>query len=473
MKRILFLCLYLSVPFVWAQNSSRSGGRAPKKPNVLFILTDDMGYGDLSVYGSPVNHTPNIDKLAGWGVRMNHCYAGSAVCTPSRASIFTGRFPLRFDIQWAFTDNDEYLPVQKQTIPQLLKANGYRTAHVGKWHLGGLRLKDFEARAAGKPANPGPHEQGFDHYLCNIEDPILRQDLIKNRVLYREGGKTMVRNDHRVPPQEGNWETIKVDEALAFMQESQEEKNPFFVNLWFDTPHTPYEPIEPFVEEFKKRGATGDQLYVRSMIKHLDGQIGRLLDYLDKEGLRENTIIIFGSDNGAATQLSPGPFLGHKTDLHNGGIRVPFFVSWKSKIPEHAFSFQQTHYADLLPTLCDALKIPYDKSLCDGQSVWPQWQGQPDVEHKVMLWQLDVTEKTGYQGIGGRPMPRASFAAQLGQWKMLASDTVPVALYDTENQYREFTNLLGKQPEIEQVLWEEIQRFRKDKRVSWQDLVKK
>lgn len=463
-KKALFILL---VSLLAGLSYGQDRRATTSRPNVLLILTDDMGYGDLSAYGSPVNYTPNLDKLAGWGMKMGHCYAGSAVCTPSRASILSGRFPLRFDIQWAFTDNDEYLPVQTQTLPQLLKAHGYTTAHIGKWHLGGLRVQDFEARAAGKPANPGPHEHGFDQYLCNIEDPLVRKDLIKDRVLYRKGGTTMVRNDRRTAPQAGNWETIKVDEALDFMQKSGKGQKPFFVNLWFDTPHTPYEPIEPYVEEFEKRGATGDQLYVRSMIKHLDVQVGRIMEYLDKNGLRDNTIILFGSDNGAATQLSPGPFQGHKTDLHDGGIRVPFFVSWAGKIPNNSYSFQQTHYADLLPTLCDALRIPYDTSLCDGQSLWPQWQGQPDVARKTMLWQLDITEKTGYQGIGGRPLPVGSLAAQRGKWKMLATEQKPVALYDTEAQYREVTNLLGTQPEVEKILWAEIQSFYKAGRKGW------
>ena len=209
MKKLLFLfCL---VGFI----------SKAQKPNIIFILTDDMGYGDLSYMGSPVNHTPNIDKLSRMGTVYNRAYAGSAVCTPSRACLLTGKFPLRYDIQWAFTDNDEFLPVEEFNLPKALKKKGYATAHIGKWHLGGVRIKDFEARQAGKKANPGPHEQGFDHYLVNIEDPIVRKDLIRNRLLYREGGKTMVRNDVKAPHQEGNWETIKVDEAINFMSSSK------------------------------------------------------------------------------------------------------------------------------------------------------------------------------------------------------------------------------------------------------------
>jgi len=268
----LFLFLSLLPMSVFAQKP---------KPNVLLILTDDMGYGDLSCYGSPNNYTPNLDKLASRGTRFNRCYAGSVVCSPSRASILTGRFPLRYDIGWAFTDNDEFLPVEPTNLPNLLKANGYQTARIGKWHLGGPRIKDYEAGTAGKKANPGPLQQGFTYYLANIEDPLVRADLIKNRILYREGGKTMVRDGRRAAPEAGNWETIKVNESLAFIEQCKTDKKPFSVNLWFDTPHTPYEPIEPFVKEFEQIGATGDQLYARSMIKHLDTQIGRLIDQLD------------------------------------------------------------------------------------------------------------------------------------------------------------------------------------------------
>ncbi len=440
------------------------------RPNIILILTDDMGYGDLSGYGSTANHTPNLDALMSRGTRFSRCYAGSAVCTPSRASLLTGKFPLRYDIRWAFGDNDEFLPVESNNLPNLLQRAGYATAHIGKWHLGGLRITDFEARSNRKPANPGPLQHGFSHYLANIEDPLVRQDLIKNRQLYRQGGQTMVRNDGRVPPTAGNWETLKVDEALAFIGQTHRTKTPkkpFFINLWFDTPHTPYEPIEPFVGELAKQGATGDQLLFRSMMKHLDTQVGRLVAELDKRGLMKNTLIIFGSDNGGAFQSSPGPFAGHKTDLHDGGLRVPFFVVWEGKIPRNGYSFQRVHYADLLPTLCDMLSIANPVRDNDGQSVWPQWQGKPDMPHRTMLWQLDVTPKTQYQGQGVRPQPVGSYAALRGNWKLIATDEKPVALYEVENQYREQTNVLGTQPAIEQELWNEIQTFRDAKRTSW------
>lgn len=433
-----------------------------QNPNIILILTDDMGYGDLSFMGSPVNHTPHIDRLAKMGTVFNRAYAASAVCTPSRASLLTGKFPLRYDIQWAFTDNEEFLPIEKFNLPQVLKSKAYATAHIGKWHLGGIRIQDFTKRENGEQANPGPHQHGFDHYLANIEDPIVRKDLIKNKLLYREGGKTMVRNDQRVPAQDGNWETIKVDETIAFIEQSTQA---FIVNLWFDTPHTPYEPIEPYVKDFEKIGATGDQLKFRSMMKHLDDQIGRLTSYLEDKKLLENTLIIFGSDNGAAFQGSPGPFIGHKTDLHNGGIRVPFFVVWPRKIPSNGYSFQQLHYADILPTICDLLAINTPENL-DGQSLWPQWQGKEITEHKTMLWQIDNVG-TQLQGLGERPKPYATFAAQKGNWKLMANEEKPLALYDIENEYREGKNYMNEQPEITKALWKEIEIFKSQPRNGW------
>ncbi|MCB0839588.1 MAG: sulfatase-like hydrolase/transferase, partial [Bacteroidetes bacterium] len=186
-------------------------------PNIIVLLADDLGYGDLSVYGSQSIHTPNIDHLAAEGMRFSRFYAGSAVCSPSRACLLTGKFPLRHGVTRHFNDREMHLTPLATTIPQLLKNQGYQSAHIGKWHLGGLRIQDFEARQKGKSALPGPLEHGFDHYLCNIEDPLIRADLITNRQLYRQGGNTMVRNDQRADTIHKHWTEIKVDEAISLL----------------------------------------------------------------------------------------------------------------------------------------------------------------------------------------------------------------------------------------------------------------
>ena len=212
-------------------------------PNIIMLLADDLGYGDLSLYGSPDVRTPHLDRLAQRGMRFTRFYAGSAVCTPSRASLLTGRFPLRYDIRAHFADTGEYLPTEARTLPEILREAGYATAHIGKWHLGGLREEDVTARAAGQPAPhlmrgpaiPGPLQHGFDHALTSIEGAPIRPMLIQERKLYREGGRYMVRNDRRAPESDRHWSEIKIDEALRLVegwQSAGDSRQPFFLNLW-------------------------------------------------------------------------------------------------------------------------------------------------------------------------------------------------------------------------------------------------
>jgi arylsulfatase A len=166
-------------------------------PNIIFILADDLGYADLSCYGSPSVHTPHLDSLAAAGMQFTRFYAGLAVCSPSRACFLTGRFPLRFDIRRHFNDRDEHLPASAHTLADYLRAAGYATQHIGKWHLGGLREEDVAARTAGKPTLPGPLQHGFDYSLSSVEGAPIRPQLIRERKLYREGGHRLIRNDRR------------------------------------------------------------------------------------------------------------------------------------------------------------------------------------------------------------------------------------------------------------------------------------
>jgi len=428
------------------------------KPNVIILLADDLGYGDLGCYGSQSIETPNIDELASQGVRFTRFYSASAVCSPSRASLLTGKYPLRFDIRRHFTDNQEHLPKSSTTIAEVLKGEGYETAHIGKWHLGGLRPMDYEARSEGKVANPGPLQHGFDYSLTSIEGAPVRPELISQRRLYREGGKYMVRNDKKAPESDKHWTELKVDEAITLLDGYAERKNPFFLNIWFDVPHTPYEPApEPHLSKYKALGVTGDQLLFRSMVSHLDANIGRLIKHLKNKGLFENTIILFASDNGPAFQGNPGPFRGGKTDLHEGGVRVPFIAVWKDHFPENTHSFNTIHMADLFPTVLDAVGMNIDMPNLDGKNKLEQLKNNTYSERDAIFWQMDLYK--GFQNQGPKPQPYATSTIVEGKWKLVIDSLGPAALYDLNADHRELYNVLENEPELVKNLSDKLNAF--------------
>ncbi|MEO1011624.1 MAG: sulfatase-like hydrolase/transferase [Bacteroidota bacterium] len=437
--------------------------------NIIFLMADDLGYGDLSCYGSQSIETPHIDQLAGDGMKFTHFYSGSAVCSPSRASLLTGKFPLRYDVQKHFSDSTDHLPRRATTLAELLKGQGYQTCHIGKWHLGGLRLSDIEKRKNDEPALPGPLQHGFDHYLANIEGRPIRRNHILKRTLYRKGGKTMLRNDERASAVEDHWTEIKVTEAIQWLSNKRDRDTPFFLNMWFDVPHTPYEPAPaPHLSKYRKMGVEGDQLLFRSMVSHLDAEIGRLVDYLKENDLYENTLIVFTSDNGPAHQGSPGPFKGGKTDLHEGGIRVPMIAVLGGKIPEGTISFQPVHMVDLLPTISSLTGFESPRDLDGIDMTRVLLEAGKEVPRPPMLFQMFLYK--GYQNQGPKPTPYATGAVIDGNWKLLTDSLKPVELINLARDHREIYNLLKeKQGKVDSLL-HFVKEFHKDDRYSWRDV---
>ncbi len=439
---------------------------AAKRPNIILILADDLGYADLTCFGSTAAKTPHLDALAKRGMRWTQFYAASAVCTPTRASVLTGRYPLRFDIRKHFTDHEEHLPRETVTLPKLLKQAGYATAHMGKWHLGGLNQKHIDDRANNIP---GPHEQGFEHYLTQLEDPAIRAELGRTRRLYRDGGKHLVRNDENAPPDEGHWTDITGDEAVGLVERYHGEQRPFFINLWFTVPHKPYEPApEPHLNRYKD-GAEGDQLLFRSMVSHMDAKVGQLVAKLDELGIAEDTLILFTSDNGPAYEGHPGPWKGGKTDLHEGGIRVPMIACWPGRIPAGTETGALGHTNDLLPTFCAAAGVtpPSDLEL-DGLNLLPHLtENAPPPERGTVFWQMDLYK--GFQRHEAKPKPYATEIARKGRWKLLAKDGIPVELIDLDANPGETVNLLEKQPAIVEELAAELHAWLAAPRHRWEE----
>ena len=431
------------------------------KPNIILILADDMGYEDPACFGGKAVATPNLDSLARSGMRMTRFYAASAVCTPTRASIMAGRYPLRFDIRSIFPDNESHLPRGVVTLPKLLCDAGYATAHVGKWHLGGLHVAHAKDRAN---SIPGPHEQGFEHYLCQIEEPPLRPQLIKARRLYRDGGTCLLRDDVQVLPEDPyyhqHFTDIVGDEAIRLVEEFHKEKRPFFLNIWHMVPHMPYEPgSEPHFKQTATPGIADDQHCFRSMVAHMDAKIGALLAKLDQLGIRDNTLILFTSDNGGAYEADNGPLKGGKTDLHEGGIREPLIVSWPGKVPAGRTSAAMAGSVDILPTFCAAagVAVPAAAKL-DGINLLPHLIEGRDISNRgPMFWQLDLMSKM--QRHEPKPQPYATEVVMEGRWKLLARDGQPVELFDLESDIGEKNNLLEKHPETVKKMADQIRGF--------------
>ena len=444
-----------------------SAALAADKPNIVLILADDMGYADPACFGGTTVPTPHLDTLARSGTRMTRFYAASAVCTPTRASIMTGRYPLRFDIRQHFTDEgDRHLPRGVVTLPKLLRDAGYATAHVGKWHLGGLNLAHARDRAH---SIPGPREHGFEHYLCQIEEQPMRGEMGAKRRLYRDGGTCLLRNDVPVPEDDPyhrmHFTDIIGQEAVRLVEQYHKEGRPFFLNVWHLVPHTPFEPgSEPHYRNTAAPGISEDQHCFRSMVAHLDATMGELLAKLDKLGIRDNTLVVFTSDNGGAWEADNGPFKGGKTDLHEGGIRVPMIVSWPKRIRAGKTSDAVAGTVDLLPTFCAAASVTVPKAAHgDGISLLPHLTTGANLANRPpLLWQLDLYPSM--QRRDPRPKPYATEAIVDGQWKLLTRDAQPLELFDLQADVGETQNLLARHPDVAAKLAADIRDFLKSPR---------
>lgn len=374
---------------------------AASKPNVILIVTDDQGYADVGCYGGEGVETPNLDRLAAQGARFTDYYAANSVCSPSRASILTGRYPTKCGVPEVLgPDAGKYLkgvqmglPPGEITIAELLKEAGYSTACIGKWHLG------HEERYL-------PTSQGFDYYFglpYSNDMPIdprhakLAVDIKLNSGATREsiqagahakektcpsGQPTDNPEEFHTPLMIGNeviefpvdQETLTeryTDEAIAFMDRSAGK--PYFIYLAHTMPHVPLAATEAF-RSGKPRAAYADT------IKELDHNIGRLLDHLEKTGTAENTLVLFTSDNGPLGQ-SPGfggsarPLKGFKFQTHEGGQRVPFIVRWPTMVPAGEVIPEVTSALDILPTVAQAAGVPVPKEI-DGTSLLPLLRGE-------------------------------------------------------------------------------------------------
>ncbi len=349
-------------------STSSATKASPKHPNVVFLLADDLGYRDIGCYGGPVK-TPVLEKLAAGGVRFTDFHSGAPGCSHSRASFLTGRHHHRTGVYSVISErlHRMHLLESEMTIAEVLKENGFATAHFGKWHLG-MPVHDRE--------NPTPDDHGFDYWFGLVNGPGKSH----------KDPTQFLRNGKRVGMMKGYSCQIVVDEALTWLDEKRDADEPFFLNLWFNEPHAPIAAPDEIVSQY---GALDDQAAIYSgTIDNTDRAIGRLVARLEKLGELDNTIIVYSSDNGSYRQDRNGELRGKKGSQFEGGHRVPGIFYWKGGIPGGRVEDEPAAAVDLLPTLCGLIGIEKPGGVhLDGSDLAPLLTNSGTfARHQPLFW---------------------------------------------------------------------------------------
>ncbi|MEM8886506.1 MAG: sulfatase-like hydrolase/transferase [Bacteroidota bacterium] len=361
---LIFGCMFLS----FFSADKREGPPSIESPNIIILLADDLGYGDLGAYGGEAL-TPNLDKLAASGIRFTDFYAAAPNCSPSRAGLMSGRSPSVIGVY-------NYLPARHPmhmrsevvSIAEILKQNGYQTGVFGKWHLSDLIPNEDDKQ-------PSPHDQGFDHFFATKNNA---QPSHLNPVNF-------VRNGVKVGKQEGYSCDIVVSEALDWLGEKEQDV-PYFLYVPFHEPHkkvaSPPELVGKYLDKHDNQNAE----YLAN-VENMDRAIGKLLAGLEEKGLDKNTFILFASDNGSYRKGSNGELLGGKSFVYEGGIRVPGIMSWKGGIEPGQEISEPAGLVDMMPTICELIGVqhPAPEQLA-GTSLKPLLMGENFIRDKPLSW---------------------------------------------------------------------------------------
>ena len=422
-----------------------------RRPNIVFILADDMGYADISCYGRRDLVTPNIDRIAAQGTRFTQAYANSPVCTASRVAIITGRYQTRLPVgleePLAATSPGIGLPPEHPTLPSVLRKAGYGTTLIGKWHLGMLPLF-------------GPEKSGYDHFYGFRRGGALDYYLHTSRA-----GVPDFWDEDTPVSQEGYSTDLFGDRAVKVIGDYARVGQSFLLSLHFNAPHWPWEAPGDQAESERLRNRDlidwdgGSQETYRRMIAAMDAQVGRVLQALDDNGIARDTIVVFTSDNGGERFADTWPFSGKKTELLEGGLRIPAIISWPARIAAGRVSEQVTANMDWLPTLVAAAGAAPDPAYPpDGMNLLPHLtEGAAVVERRLFwrykaLWQraarigdwkyLKILDNTFLFNVVADPLERANlkerhkdiYARHIGEWNAWNATMLPeTATSNTDN----------------------------------------
>ncbi|MDO8683197.1 MAG: sulfatase-like hydrolase/transferase [Armatimonadota bacterium] len=407
-------------------SDSLAGSSKPSlKPNIVLLIADDMGYGDLGCYGAKDISTPNIDRLASEGVRFTQFYTTAPVCAPMRVSMLTGKYPQRTSLA---TNPDSKNPKaglspNETLLPEVLKTAGYATGLIGKWHLG--YAPEFR-----------PRKQGFDEYFGFLSGSADYFDHT-----YRKTEKWMFDNDTEAD-EPGYMTDLLTNKAVAFIE--KHKNRPFFLYVAYSAPHDPQQAPDEWLKR-SRRGVYG------AMVENLDHNIGRVLQQLKDSGVEENTLVIFMSDNGADVAAfrnagSNAPFRGSKRDVTEGGVRLPFIARWPGHIKAKSEVNEPIISMDIYNTLaCVAnAKIPLRAGI-DGKNVLGVIQGKAKSPHDYLFFNY---------GNG--------LAVRHGKWKLIEIDGKLAGLYDLETDASERNDLSAQQPKIVKDLSDKLIQWKRD-----------
>jgi arylsulfatase A-like enzyme len=392
--------------------SARAAG---DRPNILLVITDDQGYGDLSLHGNPHLKTPNLDRIAKEGVQFTQFHV-SPVCAPTRSSLMTGRYNYRTGVVDTYLGRAMMYP-DEVTLPEILGKNGYRTGIFGKWHLG----DNYPLRAI---------DQGFQEALVHTGGGITQPsdppgNTYFDPVLFRNGKAVKSR---------GYCTDVFTDAAIRFIESP--DKRPFFAYLATNAPHTPLQISDPWAAPFRKKGLNEDTSAVYGMIRNIDQNVGRVLQALEERKLEQNTIVIFMTDNGPQQERYNAGMRGRKGTVYQGGIRVPFFVRWPVRIRAGLKIDRIAAHIDILPTLLDFAGVERsEKPKVDGLSLMPllgNVSGWPD-RNLFFQWHR-----------GDAPEPHRSAAVRNQRYKLVNGKE----LYDVEADPAEGTDISARFPRI-------------------------
>jgi arylsulfatase A-like enzyme len=428
MRTHLPLCLVLSASVFFprfAPAAAEVKEARGSKPNIIWIMADDLGYGDLGSYAQAVIQTPHLDRMARGGLRFTQAYAGSTVCAPSRSVLMTGRHTGHTTVRGNSGRSGRFpLRDEDVTVAEVLKAAGYVTGMTGKWGLG-------------EPGTTGvPNRQGFDEWFGYLNQAHAHD--YYPTYLWRNQEKIVIEGNL-----DGRQETYSHDLftefALDFIRRHGRGERPFFLYLPYCIPHSKYQI--PSTEPYTGRGWGTDATVHAAMVTRMDGDIGRIMALLAELNIDEKTIVFFCSDNGAAQRWekvfdSSGPLRGRKRDMYEGGIRTPMIVRWPSRVPEGAASDQVWAFWDFLPTAAELAGVEPPEGI-DGLSVLPALVGvrQPELAERFLYWEF--FERGFHQ------------AVRQGDWKAVRRGPgEPLELYDLKNDPGEKRDVAADHPEV-------------------------